>query len=62
MVEAEEITIQVKRGIKVVVKEVEALEGDRALVALAPAGLKLSIERVEGRLAPASASKITMCG
>lgn len=56
-----EVTIQVKRGTKVKVEEVDRIEGDRSLVAVAPKSLKLAIKRVEGTN-PSSASMITMCG
>lgn len=56
------VTIQVKKGIKVNVMEVDQLEGDRVLIAEAPKGLKLAIRQVEAGSNTASPSKITMCG
>jgi hypothetical protein len=55
------ISIKVKRGTKVDIKEVDTLEGDRELVAETPKNLKVAIHRVEPGGA-GSASTITMCG
>jgi hypothetical protein len=62
MTAADTVVIHVKKGVKVEVKEVEKLEGDRVFVAEAPTGLKLMIKRAEAGAVTASASKITMCG
>jgi hypothetical protein len=56
------VTIQVKKGVKVQVQEVDHLEGDRVLVAQAPKGLKLAVRQVEAGVASASLPTMTMCG
>jgi len=56
------VTIQVRRGVKVDVQEVDELEGDRELIAEAPAGLKIAIQQVNASDVGGSPSKITMCG
>jgi hypothetical protein len=58
------VTVQVRRGIRVNVEEVDTLEGDRELVAQAPAGLKVAITQVAGTdlRGAGSPAKITMCG
>jgi hypothetical protein len=56
------VTIQVRRGVKVDVQEVDSLDGDRELIAEAPAGLKIAVQQVGGGDLRASPSKITMCG
>lgn len=58
------VTVQVRRGIKVNVEEVDTLEGDRELVAQTPAGLKVAITQAAdaGLRRTGSLPKITMCG
>jgi hypothetical protein len=56
------VTIQVKKGVKVQVKEVDHLEGDRVFIAEAPRGLKLAIKQVDAGQNMSSPSKLTMCG
>lgn len=60
--DSKSVTIQVRRGLKVDVKEVDSLEGDRELIAEAPAGLKIAVQQVGAGDLRASPSKITMCG
>ena len=55
------IVIQVKRGTNVRVEEVDDLENDRALIALAPKDLKLAIKRGDPKSATGF-STVTMCG
>ncbi len=62
MQDEQSITIQVKKGFKVNVREVEDLEEDRQIVAEAPPGLKIAVKQVGLSDARGSASKITMCG
>jgi hypothetical protein len=59
---ADTVTIQVKKGVKVHVTEVDQLEGDRVFVAEAPKGLKLAIRQVDAGSSVSSPSKVTLCG
>jgi hypothetical protein len=62
MTTSDKVTIEVKRGVKVEVREVDHLEGDRVLLATAPKGLKVALQQVDAGAADAAASRITMCG
>ena len=56
------MTIQVRRGIRVNVQEVDTLEGDREIVAEAPPGLKIAVRQAPSKAVGGSINKITMCG
>jgi len=62
MREENSINIHVKRGVKVHVQEVDQLAGGRELIAEAPAGLKISIQRGSNANVDGGLNKITMCG